>query len=83
METVGDRELEILLRARRAESGSVVLQHDRESNAERMAARRLCARGLLSEPNAFGNGHIGWLYRYNLTERGRSCWLRCKARSER
>ena len=81
-ETVGPRALELLLRARSTTSGTLVLRHDREHNAERMAARRLCERGLLHWPNAMGGqiaGASSWLYFYALTERGRTAWLRSKA----
>lgn len=77
IETVGKRELEMLLRARRSSSKSVVIPHAKERNAERLALRRLCERGLSSWPNAFGGPGVGWLYRYNLTERGETVWLRC------
>lgn len=77
--TVGARELELLLRARRSSTGTLVLPHDRERNAERMAARRLVERGLLREPNAMGGRSTGWLYFYGLTERGRTAWLRSRS----
>jgi hypothetical protein len=77
-ETVGAREAELLMRARESSSQGIVLTHGRGKieNRERMAARRLIARGLLTEPNAFGGPGVGWLYRYTLTLRGRMCWLR-------
>lgn len=86
-ETVGARELELLLQARGSSFRHLVLPHGREHNAQRMAARRLVERGLLQEPNAVGGGYgtyrltrgrRQWLYVYNLTERGWSCWLRSK-----
>jgi hypothetical protein len=58
---------------------TIVLLHTREANADRMAARRLVARELLSEPNAKRLSDGSWLYFYTLTERGASCWLRVKA----
>ena len=76
--TVGKRELEMLLRARRSGSKSVVIPHTKERDRERLALRRLCERGLFSWPNAFGGPGMGWLYRYSLTERGRAVWLRCR-----
>lgn len=76
IQTVGRRELEMLLRARRSSSKSVVIQHTKERNRERLALRRLCERGLFSWPNAFGGLGVGWLYRYNLTEDGQTVWLR-------
>lgn len=79
VEQVGARELELLLRARRSSAGTLVLPHDRERNAERMAARRLVERGLLREPNAMGGRSTGWLYFYGLTERGHTAWLRCRS----
>lgn len=75
--TVGKRELEMLLRARRSSSKSVIIPHTKERNAERLALRRLCERKLFSWPNGMGAPWWGWLYRYNLTERGRAVWLRC------
>jgi len=81
-ETVGARELEMLLRARNsAGQQGVVISHNGQQDRERLALRRLTKRGLFLEPNAFGGGWVQWLYRYNLTERGRTCWIR--ARSER
>lgn len=79
VEQVGARELELLLRARRSSTGTLVLPHSRERNAERMAARRLVERGLLRAPNGMGGRSTGWLYFYGLTERGRTAWLRCRS----
>lgn len=86
--TVGARELAVMLRARESKHHQLVLSHDRESNVDRMAARRLTARGLLHEPNYMGGAPSSWkagknrpiyLYVYTLTDLGRSCWLRTKA----
>lgn len=77
-ETVGARQLDIMLRARRGQ-GNVVLDHDRRGNKERMAAVRLVARGLLAGPYHFGGRPHGFTYSYTLTARGRTCWLRTKA----
>lgn len=88
METLGARQAQLLLRARKSEGGLLVLTHDRSSNRDRMAARRLVERELLSGPNWTG-GIRNWrgrtlarnvtgLYVYTLTSRGRSCWLRVK-----
>ncbi len=89
-ETVGARQAVVLLRARRAVSGQVVLTHGRSQSAERLAAHRLVERGLLSGPNFVGMaaGVRSWrgapvrpasgLYVYMLTERGRKCWIRVK-----
>lgn len=79
-EVVGVREAEVLLMAKESSSGGITITHGRGKieNRTRMAARRLVARGLLTEPNAFGGGWAGWLYRYNLTERGRTCWLKVR-----
>jgi hypothetical protein len=79
VETVGRRELELMLLARASSEHTIVMTHDRASNADRMAARRLVARKLLTAPNAMRFGTGGWLYFYALTERGRTCWLRTKA----
>jgi hypothetical protein len=83
VEVVGARQLALMLRARRSAelttSAALYLVHDRASNRERMAARRLVERGLLSAPYCVGNAHVGRGYVYALTERGRSCWLRAKS----
>lgn len=76
--TVGRRELTLILRARNSRSGQVVLQHDRAHNAERMAARRLVGRGLLRDPNAMRMRDGSWLHFYNLTDAGRTSWLRVR-----
>ena len=76
---VGARELKLMLQARRASSGSLVLPHDRQHNADRLAARRLTIRGLLTGPKRFGSSSYGWTYAYALTEHGRGCWLRTKS----
>lgn len=95
--TVGSAQLALMLRARRSAHGQIVLTHGRSQNAERMAARRLVERGLLSGPNfvgqlsalrrwrdAPGGSTVSGLYVYVLTERGATCWLRSKERgSER
>lgn len=83
-ETVGARQLELLLRARSSSTGTLVLPHNRERDTERSAARRLVLRGLLHAPNAmtagaWSNERRCWLYFYGLTERGRTAWLRVKA----
>jgi hypothetical protein len=85
--TVGARELELLLRARESAAGKIVLPHDRKHNAERMAARRLVERGLLRAPYMLGGSPGTWkmergrsitLHVYELTDHGRTCWLRVK-----
>ncbi len=90
-ETVGARELELLLLARSGPAGKVVVLHTRASNAERMAARRLVERGLLRAPYPLGGapgtwkqerGRISRVWLYELTERGRTCWLRAKKEGE-
>jgi hypothetical protein len=68
-----------MVRARGAASGTIVLTHERASNAERMAARRLVERGLLSAAHRYGNRRTLQIFEYRLTERGRSCWLRVKS----
>lgn len=87
LETVGARELELMLRARRSWHGQLTIPHDRAHNAERMALRRLVQRGLFSEPNYVGGAPSSWkqgrnrpvwLYVYTLTDRGRECWLRTR-----
>lgn len=80
-ETIGRRQLELLLNARRSRSGQLLLTHGRQSNAARMAARRLVERGLLAGPNYLGPRDWGYLYCYHLTNRGRTCWLRSKKES--
>jgi len=87
---VGSAQLALILRARRSAHGQIVLTHGRSQNAERMAARRLVERELLSGPNfvgrpatvkfwrARGCSPASGLYVYTLTERGRTCWLRSK-----
>lgn len=86
-ETVGQAQLELMLRARASRHGQVVMPHDREHNAARMAARRLQERGLLEPGRMVGGSPGSWklhkgrpvyLYVYTLTERGRTCWLRVK-----
>lgn len=91
---VGSAQLALMLRARRSAHGQIVLTHGRSQNAERMAARRLVERELLSGPNFVGRpagikrwrdpevvtGPASGLYVYTLTERGRTCWLRSKER---
>lgn len=85
--SVGKRELELMLRARRSWHGQLTIPHDRAHNAERMALRRLVQRGLFNEPQKLGGGEgtwrqqLGqrvWLYVYTLTDRGRECWLRTR-----
>jgi hypothetical protein len=77
METVGAVEAELMLLAKNSRTGTLCLRHDRESNRQRMAARRLVARGLLTEPNFMSAGFPGGgLYFYALTPRGQQCWLR-------
>lgn len=92
--TVGSAQLALMLRARRSAHGQIVLTHGRSQNAERMAARRLVERELLSGPQFVGRpagikrwrdpevvtGPASGLYVYTLTERGRTCWLRSKER---
>ncbi len=89
-EAVGARQAVVLLRARRAKSGQVVLTHGRAQSAERLAALRLVERELLSGPNFVGmaRGVRHWrgapvraasgLFVYTLTARGRECWIRVK-----
>lgn len=91
-ERVGSAQLALMLRARRSAHGQIVLTHGRSQNAERMAARRLVERELLSGPQFVGRpagikrwrdpevvtGPASGLYVYTLTERGRTCWLRSK-----
>lgn len=77
VETLGARQAQLLLRARKSQGGLLVLTHDRASNRDRMAARRLVERELLGGPNYLGPVRDG-LYVYTLTSRGRSCWLRVK-----
>jgi hypothetical protein len=84
LETVGAVEAELLLLAKNNRTHTLCLRHDRESNRQRMAARRLVARGLLAAPNYMpGKTRFpadvqdrGGLYFYALTPRGASCWLR-------
>lgn len=76
-ETLGARQAQLLLRARKSQGGLLVLTHDRASNRDRMAARRLVERELLGGPNYLGPARDG-LYVYTLTSRGRSCWVRVK-----
>lgn len=96
-ETVGATQLALLLRARAGKSGMLVLQHTRNqvANKERMAARRLVERGLLSGPNYVKQAPLrNWrgaavggapenpytgVYSYTLTKRGRACWLRTRS----
>lgn len=88
VETLGTRQAELLLRARKSEGGILVLTHERSSNRDRMAARRLVERGLLSGPNWTGSirnwrgqqlaRNFTGLYVYTLTSRGRTAWLRVK-----
>ncbi len=70
-EVVGQRQAGLLIKARRAKE--IVLLNG--ENAERCAARRLVARGLL-ERYRFGSAATGWLTIYKLTARGRDCWLK-------
>lgn len=77
LETVGAVEAGLLLLAKNSETKTLCLRHDRGSNRQRMAARRLVARGLLAAPNYMTAGFPGGgLYFYALTPRGASCWLR-------
>lgn len=76
IETVGQRQGELVMRARRSTSGGIVLLHTRQFNRDRMAARRLVQRRLLTGPRRYGNAELGYSYIYSLTSRGRSCWLR-------
>lgn len=84
IETVGAVGAELLLLAKNSRTKTLCLRHDRESNRQRMAARRLVARGLLAAPNYMpGKTHFpadvqdrGGLYFYALTPRGASCWMR-------
>lgn len=88
VETLGVRQAQLLLRARKSAAGILVLTHERSSNAERMAARRLVQRELLAGPNWTGSirnwrgqqvaRNVTGLYVYTLTSRGRSCWVRVK-----
>jgi hypothetical protein len=73
MERVGWTQAQLMIKAKIAPSGTLVLLHDRASNRQRMAARRLVGRGLLAGPNYRGGMHF-----YTLTERGRTCWLRAR-----
>jgi hypothetical protein len=84
IETVGAVEAELLLLAKNSRTKTLCLRHDRESNRQRMAARRLVARGLLAAPNYMPGKTCfpadvqdrSGLYFYALTPRGASCWLR-------
>ncbi len=71
IEIVGARQAGLLIKARRARE--IVLLNG--ENAERCAARRLVARGLM-ERYRFGSAATGWLTIYKLTARGRDCWLK-------
>jgi len=76
VETIGQRQAELIIRARRASSRNIVIMHTRQFNRDRMAARRLVARGLLTEPHKYGNPLLGNIYTYYLTNRGRECWIK-------
>jgi hypothetical protein len=89
---MGPTQLKLMLRAREGQ-GTLVLTHDRRSNRERMAARRLAERGLLLEPNYTGlvrnwrgqtvaDGRAPGVYVYTLTKRGAQCWLRAKKETQ-
>lgn len=71
-EEVGQRQAELLMRAREGRSGELLT----EGEKERLAARRLLARALLAE--RFPGAGPGMPHRrhYVLTERGRTCWLK-------
>jgi hypothetical protein len=81
-ETIGLTQLKIMLRAREARSGLVMLTEGDER--ERMAAKRLVKRGLLrrcvERPKSVGQKFTmptaAQLRIYSLTNRGRHCWLR-------
>ncbi len=75
-EEIGQRQAELLLRARRSSGSGAVLMHTRQFNRDRMAARRLVQRGLFAEPRKYGNAALGYTYVYMLTEHGRSCWIK-------
>ncbi len=80
---VGGTQLTLMLRARRSKGGMLILPHGRSHNRERLAARRLAARGLLLEPNYFGSPSLGYIYAYTLTNLGRGCWLKVWSRDVR
>ncbi len=73
---IGGAQLTLMLRARRSQGGMLVLPHGRHYNAERLAARRLAARGLMRLPEYFGNPTIGYVYAHRLTELGKGAWLK-------
>lgn len=76
IETIGQRQGGLVMRARRSASGGIMLMHTRQFNRDRMAARRLVQRGLFTEPRRYGNAVLGFIYIYSLTPRGRACWLK-------
>ncbi len=73
---VGVRQAQLLMIARGSKTKTLVLSHSVAGASNRMAARRLVLRGLLSPPNAMGSDETGWLYFYTLTRKGRDSWLR-------
>jgi hypothetical protein len=80
-EAIGQRQAELLLRARRSRSHALVAMHTRQFNRERMALRRLVQRGLFFEPRKYGSPALGFIYVYQLTGRGRSCWIKSNRRA--
>jgi hypothetical protein len=81
VEMLGQRQMELVIRARRSRSHALVAMHTRQFNRERMALRRLVQRGLFFEPRKYGSPALGFIYIYQLTGRGRSCWLKSNWRS--
>ncbi len=79
VERVGPREYAILTQGRKRFGIFFVLRHGRSGNADRLAARRLIARGLLRGPYSIRTGPY---YHYQLTERGRECWLLVKGEAK-
>lgn len=68
-ETLGRTQAGVMLRARKSVSGMVIPNGDRE----RLALRRLQARGLVTVRRLYGGLRVG-----QLTRRGRTAWLRVK-----
>lgn len=69
VETLGRTQAGVMLRARKSVSGMVIPNGDRE----RLALRRLQARGLVTVRRLYGGLRVG-----QLTRRGRTAWLRVK-----
>lgn len=77
VETVGPSELPLMRRARASANGALTLIHGRNANRARLAARRLVLRELLTH-RVLGSARFGYLHLYQLTDRGRTCWLRAR-----